>query len=96
LQIEDGLGLRLLSSICNPLSHAPPTRSGRSGTVGVLYNQMITASNGTGNKTMMVTNYNAGANNATVGGSLWSNQLLMHFETLLALLGLNEKQSSIH
>src|SRR5262249_25121235 len=29
-------------------------------TAGVLYNQTITASNGTGNKTMVVSNYNAG------------------------------------
>jgi hypothetical protein len=36
------------------------------------------------------------ANSEAVGGALWPNQLLMHFETLLVLLGLNEKQSAIH
>src|SRR4029077_8248158 len=37
----------------------PPTTLPAS-TAGVLYNKVITASNGTGNKTMSVTNYDAG------------------------------------
>jgi hypothetical protein len=43
----------------NPTIRLSPT-SLPDGTFGNLYNQTITASNGTGNKTMMVTNYSAG------------------------------------
>jgi Bacterial Ig domain/Right handed beta helix region/Immunoglobulin I-set domain len=48
----------------NPLPTVSPTTLPDS-TVGILYNQTITASDGTGSKTMNVTNYNAGGTGLT-------------------------------